>query len=298
LVNNLLKQERNTALDMKTRCTIFVCGVLCTAPLASEAANNALSFDGVNDYVTFGTASRLGSSNFTVEIWFRRTGSGSGASTGSGGVTAVPLIAKGRGEADGSNLDMNYFLGIRTSDNVLVADFEEGPTGASPGLNHPVAGVTPISNNVWHHAAATYDGATWRLYLNGVLERQLSIGRPVQANSIQHASLATALTSTGAAAGFFQGILDEARIWDYARSGAQIANAKNLEIASEGGLIGRWGMNETSGTVINDSSGNGVTGTLINGPTRTTGFDTNPPLRLRSALRADPICSWARQTAW
>ena len=261
---------------MKTKLILLLCSVL-SAPLAGVAANNALSFDGVNDYVTFGSASRLGASNFTIEIWFRRTGAGTTASTGSGGVSAVPLLAKGRGEADASNRDMNYFLGIRPSDNVLVADFEEGANGTTPGLNHPVTGVTPISNNVWHHAAATYDGATWRLYLNGALEGQLTVNRPVRANSIQHASLATALNSSGTAQGFFRGTLDEARVWNYARSGEQIATAKNLEITSQTGLIGRWGMNETSGTVINDSSGNGVHGTLRNGPTRTAGFQTNTP---------------------
>jgi hypothetical protein len=30
-------------------------------------------------------------------------------------------------------LDMNYFLGIRPTDNVLVADFEEGTGQTSPG---------------------------------------------------------------------------------------------------------------------------------------------------------------------
>ena len=257
---------------MKAKVILFLCSVLGAAPMASEAANNALSFDGVNDYVTFGSASRLGASNFTIEVWFRRTGAGVSASTGIGGITAVPLLAKGRGEANGSNRDINYFLGIRPSDNLLVADFEEGANGATPGLNHPVAGVTPISNNVWHHAAATYDGATWRLYLNGTLETELAVNQPVRADSIQHASLATALNSRGVPQGFFRGALDEARIWNYARSGAEIAGSKNLEITSQTGLIGRWSMNGSSGTKIYDTSGNGVTGTLQNGPRRIPGF--------------------------
>ncbi|HZO85622.1 MAG TPA: LamG domain-containing protein, partial [Verrucomicrobiae bacterium] len=260
---------------MKTKVILFLCSVLGAAPMASEAANNALLFDGVNDYVTFGSASRLGASNFTIEVWFRRTGAGVSTSTGIGGITAVPLLAKGRAEGDGSNRDINYFLGIRPSDNVLVADFEEGANGTPPGLNHPIAGATPISNNVWHHAAATYDGATWRLYLNGALERELAVNQPVRANSIQHASLATALNSSGAARGFFRGSLDEARIWNYARSGAEIASSKNLEITSQTGLIGCWGMNGSGGTKIYDSSGNGVTGTLLNGPRRIAGFQAS-----------------------
>ena len=38
---------------------------------------------------------------------------------------------EGHGESDGSNVDMNYFLGIRRADNVLVADFER--YGRTPG---------------------------------------------------------------------------------------------------------------------------------------------------------------------
>ncbi|NJN47301.1 MAG: hypothetical protein HC808_13405, partial [Candidatus Competibacteraceae bacterium] len=50
---------------------------------------------------------------------------------------------------------MNWFLGLRASDAVLVADFEEGAAGSSPGQNHPVAGTTPLVTGVWYHVAAT-----------------------------------------------------------------------------------------------------------------------------------------------
>ena len=92
---------------------------------------------------------------------------------------------------------MNYFLGFRTTDNVLVADFEDTVNGG----NHAVTGVTPITSGVWHHAAVTYNTTTdtWNLYLDGVLDRTLTIGDfTPEASSIQHAGLATALNSTGA----------------------------------------------------------------------------------------------------
>src|SRR6266446_1267230 len=183
-----------------------------------------LGFDGSSQYVDFGAATNLGSATFTIETWFKWTGSGVTANTGGGGIQAIPLIAKLVGEIDGDNRDGNYFLGIRGSDGVLAADFEEGIGGTTLGLNHPIVGVTPITPTVWHHAAASYDGATWRLYLDGVLDNTLFVGQPPRWDSIQHAALASALNSSGVPNGFFAGVLDEVRIWNYARSGSQIAS--------------------------------------------------------------------------
>ena len=76
------------------------------------SANKALQFNGTSQYVTFGPAPELGSTSFTIETWFKREGSGTTAGTGTNGVTAVPLVTKGRNETDGNNTDMNYFLGI------------------------------------------------------------------------------------------------------------------------------------------------------------------------------------------
>ncbi len=246
-------------------------------PQAAVEEAHALQFNGTNQYVTFGAAPGLGTATFTLETWFKRTGPGVGTSTGTGGVTAIPLITKGRAEAENSNVDMNYFLGIDASTGKLVADFEEGGSGTTPGLNHPVSGATLVNSDVWHHAAATYDGTTWKIYLDGQLDGQLTVGQPPRANSIQHAALATAMNSTGVAAGFFQGVMDESRIWDVARTASQIQATKNDEVKTAAGLIGRWGMNEGSGTLLHDSSGNGVDGTLTNGPTWIDGFTPPPP---------------------
>ena len=55
--------------------------------------------------------------------------------TGTGGVpSAMPLLTKGRGEGESSNVDMNYFLGIDAAQRVLVADFED----TAGGVNHPM----------------------------------------------------------------------------------------------------------------------------------------------------------------
>jgi hypothetical protein len=255
-------------------------------PAAFAQEQHALQFDGLDDHVTFGTAPSLGLSTFTIEVRFKRTGAGVVTSTGVDGLDdAIPLLSKGRGEIDGDDRDMNYFLGIRESDDVLVADFEEGSGQSQPGLNHPIAGTTPIQNDIWYHAAATFDGATWSIYLNGNLEAtaNLGAGHLPQSASIQHAGLGTAMNSSGTPSGFFQGNLDEPRIWNVARSQAQIQAGMSVEVLGGAGLVARWGLNEGAGTLAGCSVVGGPIGFLTNGPTWTT--DSTLPLSAESALR-------------
>ena len=268
-------------------------GALTNGPLwvdgTTFAFPDALGFGGTtatDGYVTFGDPAALDLAQFTVETWFKREATGVAASTGTGGVSAIPLVTKGRGEGDNSTLDMNYFLGIRASDGVLAADFEEGAAGASPGLNHPIVGATPVQNNTWYHAAVTYDGAKWQLFLNGNLENELVVGQPPRSDSIQHAALASALNSTGVPEGYFYGVLDEVRIWNYARTQAQIQTTVNSKITDpQAGLVARWSLDEAAGRTVNGSAGTTVNGTgtsndfgWANGAPFDISFPTEPPV--------------------
>ena len=228
--------------------------------------NDALRLS-AGDYVTFGAASpALGASRFTVETWFKREGAGTAIGTGTNGLNSIiPLVTKGRGEAEASNVDFNYFLGINTAGSapVLAADFEEGAAGASPGLNHPISGSTEILMGTWYHAAVTYDGTTLQLYVNGVPDgAPVVVGQPPRADSIMPVAFGTALSSTGVASGAFAGLLDETRIWNYARSAAQMAAGANREIPAGTGLLARWSFNDCCGRVA-DSTGHVPFGTLM-----------------------------------
>ncbi len=182
----------------------------------------------------------------------------------------MPLVTKGmaEGTVEGTNKDINYFLGIDSKRRVLAADFEDTTNGG----NHPALGVTPIWDGVWYHAAATYDGTKWRLYLNGNLEAEVQVGNfTPRFDSIQQAALATAMNSTGSTSGAFLGALDEVRIWNVARSEADIQSAMTDPVPAAPGLIGRWAIDENTGISIADSSGSNVTGTLRNGVAWTPG---------------------------
>ncbi len=233
---------------------------VCVTP--TEGANG-LSLT-PNTYVTFGAAPTLATENFTVEAWFKRTAAGTGVSTGTGGIVLVPIVTKGSPEADGSTVDANYILGISAA-NKIAADFEEGTGSASAGLNHPIEGTTTILNNVWYHAAATFENGVFSVYLNGILENTSNLGVNVwpQGASIQRSALGTMLTSTGAASGFFAGVIDEARIWNFERAEAQIQATINSQIITpQSGLLARWGLNEPSGTIVHANAGTSVNGTI------------------------------------
>jgi len=271
----------NAALcDDANTCSTDVC--------AAAPPQGALAFDGANDFVDMGAAAELNGTRFTIETWFKKTGDGipNTTSATNGIASLLPLVTKGAPEADGSNLDANYIFGINTAGNFLAADFEDTATGS----NHPItAAITPIVNDTWYHAAATYDGTTWRLYLNGALEATAVVG-PVtpRADSIQHAALGAMVTSTGSRLGAFQGVLDEVRIWNRARSQAEIQAGVTQRITSSPGLVGRWGLDDASGTNAVDSTVPASNGTLTN-------FTLPGPWVTGAPALADVLCSSGSQ---
>lgn len=229
--------------------------VTCGGGLRSSGA---LRFDGIDDHVAMGIAPELGLEQFTVEAWVRRDGRGKETNTGVGGLPLVPIAGKGRGENDDTTKNCNYAFGF--AGEVLGADFEDMATGG----NHPVMGVTAVPYGEWHHVAASYDGATWRLYLDGVLDGEAVANATPRGDSIQHFGIGALFNSTGAPAGALNGSLDEVRVWDHARSAGELAAAMYTAAPSSTGLVGRWSLDaaDLAANVAVDSAGVNV-GTLI-----------------------------------
>jgi concanavalin A-like lectin/glucanase superfamily protein/List-Bact-rpt repeat protein len=214
--------------------------------------------------VNFGDNAALRLSNFTIEMWLRRDGAGVGTNTGTGGIPdAIPLVAKGRADAEDPTRDINYIFGVQAATGVLCADFEEGAAGTSPSLNHPVLGATSIATGGWHHVAATYDGESWNLYLDGIPDGTLTVGQPPASASIAPVALGSALTTAVGAAGFFDGAVDEVRIWNVARTLQEIQSTANAKISTATpGLVARWSLDEGLGTAVNGSAGTTINGNI------------------------------------
>ena len=248
--------------DDQNACTVETC-------LRNGAA---LRFDGVNDHAFVGRIDPLGAPfglnarEFTIECWFNWSGAGEMVATSGwyhdhedlGGVVAHPLVTKGFAFSDFiAERGVNYFLGIDES-GLLVADLEEHVLEPSPGKNHPVLGSTSVSPGTWHHAAATYDGRCWGLYLDGEPETDGTVcPGVVPAYESQYAtSLAAAIDVNGWVKGHFGGLLDEVRVWDRALSRDEIVANMHLPLEMAPHLMGRWGLDDLDGVLFFDATGN------------------------------------------
>ncbi len=228
-----------------------------TAAGACAADNQGLVFDGKGDRVHMGAAeATLGLKTFTLEAWVRRDGSGRVVRSGEKGRAIVPVVARGRDEAEGAQKNCNYLFGF--SGEVLAAEFEDG----SAHDEHKVAGSTPVTRGEWHHVAASYDGNVLRVYLDGQLDGQHAVGGAVPSfASNQHFGLGAAFDSAGQPGGALDGALDEVRVWDHARTEAEIAANVYKTVTSGTGLVARWALDGNA----QDSVGN-VHGTVGGDP--------------------------------
>lgn len=167
----------------------------------------ALSFDGSNDYVSVPDSSSLDLTNkMTIEAWVRPTAS-------SGWRTV--MMKENGGE-------LAYGMYARESTNRPSGWLRINPSSGSSFS----AGATPgLALNTWTHMATTYDGATLRLFVNGV----------------QRASRATTgnmYTSTGPLkfggnamwGEYFAGQLDEIRVYNRALTASEIQTDMNTAI--------------------------------------------------------------------
>jgi hypothetical protein len=83
------------------------------------------------------------------------------------------------------------------------------------------------------------------------------------------------MNSTGKRVGSFAGTIDEARVWDHARSASEVADSFDDQITAAAGLVGSWNMDEGDGITVGDAAGDDNSGVLYNG-TWVDGFAVTP----------------------
>jgi hypothetical protein len=106
-----------------------------------------------------------------------------------------------------------------------------------------------LPTGVWSHLAGTYDSTskTLALYVNGVSEASaITTDDPVQALTGTHPNVS--LGNLYQLSQGLMGLLQEARIWNTARSQAQIQASRSTRLTgNESGLVGYWRLGDGSG---------------------------------------------------
>ncbi|TAH18976.1 MAG: T9SS C-terminal target domain-containing protein [Cytophagales bacterium] len=247
---------------MKSKFYILFCFLAIIQIRVTQAQRNAISLDGVDDYVRMdnfmgGTPSTL-PNNFTVEAWVNPTDV-------SNNNEIIELWSE-QCSGMGGGKDRVEF---RITDGQLQFGYY-----SNCALQFEASvGATVIGTGAWVHVAAVKSGNSVRLYIDGMLQTESYLfGRtsftiaPIVKDMNIGGSVFYPFFDNG---NRFNGQIDELRIWNTSRTQEQIRENMHLtQPTSATGLANYYQMNETSGDLI-DVVG-GKNGLLTSGAVRGT----------------------------
>ncbi|MFL2570399.1 MAG: LamG-like jellyroll fold domain-containing protein [Parvicellaceae bacterium] len=220
--------------------------VTLTAAHATATSPACLTFGSSSDGINCGNNSALNFSGteITIEAWIYPTSWRTNKWEGS-------II---------NNEDNNSGYMLRCGASGTL-DFNWGDNSA---WNDCSSSSGALTLNTWQHVAATYDGATIKLYVDGSLvasQADVFTGQSSD-NNIMIGN------SEYSPSRYFPGAIDEVRVWKHSRTARDIQALMNRDLAvaqigSASGLVGYWNMNEGVGQAIEDLSGNGGDGFAV-----------------------------------
>jgi len=220
---------------------------------AQSQGNYCLDFDGNNDFVSMSDVNDLGTNDFTLEAWVNIEVMDPGGSK---------IISKGLTTV-GTPSNAGYGLRVNKVD---IGDVEFH-MGNSDGSHIQVVynGITP---NGWNHVAGVREGKKLYLYLNGELVQEDSTQTVYNVNTnIPLAVGAHYRGVFGNIGEYFNGKIDEVRIWSIKRTQAEIQENMNCAFTMPyPGLQAVYNLNDSMGTETTDSSGFGNNGNFFGAP--------------------------------
>jgi len=177
-------------------------GTISGATWTTGKYGGALSFDGVNDWVTVADSAGLDlTTGMTLEAWVQPSAINSWET--------VML------KEDGSELA--YALYGDNNGNDTGGPRRPGAWIHEGSTSYSTIGNSQLVVGQWAHLAATYDGSSLRLYVNGVLASTTSV-----AGSINVSSGVLRIGGNNVWGEFFNGLIDEVRIYSRALSQTEI----------------------------------------------------------------------------
>jgi hypothetical protein len=199
-------------------------------------SNLALSFDGVGDYATTGTAEfPIGRGTQTLSVWFE--------ASDVSGKHALLTLRKDEDSGVEFGLEDGLVSAWRVFGNRLL-----------------VAAPTAIAAGGWHHAAYSFDTTTNQIYVDGAL---VASSTTVPDDRTPTTSWLGTLDGTS---DLFKGAIDDFRVFNVARSSEQIAAEAAGNFSSDDpGLVLDLPCDESAGNVVYDHSDLGNDGELGDG---------------------------------
>jgi Concanavalin A-like lectin/glucanases superfamily/Cadherin-like domain/Bacterial Ig domain len=187
-------------------------GSIRGATFAAGRYGNALAFDGLDDWVTVPDSAALDlTDGMTLEAWVKPSALSGWES----------IVLKERGTED-------LAYGLYAHDGAPLAGGVAAPAGTINTIagHHAVRGASALPNGVWTHIATTYDGATQRFYVNGAL-----VASRAHTGSMSTSNSPLRIGGNNAWSGeFFQGLIDEVRIYNRALSAAEVQADMNTPV--------------------------------------------------------------------
>lgn len=197
-----------------------------TAPVLEF--ERSIAFNDATGYLEIEQPNLDLSAKFTISTWVKRRGDG------------VLLSNKDQLQTEGFNLE-------------ILTDGRIGFSWANGGSLHQINSSVTIPENIWHQIAITFDGSNLKLYIDGI--QDLSVPADFSTLHCQRNLLVGAAVSE-APTNFFNGAIDELRIWNTSLTKDQINYVLNQELINLSGQItGKYFQNIAADPGLNEIEG-------------------------------------------
>jgi len=173
--------------------------------------DRSVTFNGVADYMDADDSLDL-TGPFTISTWIKHSDAG------------YTILSK----RDAAFTE-GYAIDIISNRRVRVRWRDAG------GAMQEIRTLVAITNDEWHQFAISYDGTTANVYIDGVLNNTDTLDPPVDTD--RHFLIAA--VDERAPTNFYEGTIDELRVWDRALSQDQIRFIMNQEIQENTNLMVR-----------------------------------------------------------
>ena len=229
-------------------------------PTGAEFEDTALQLDGNLSFVEIADSDALNDigQQVTVTVWIKPTDFPN---------TPAAIIYK----SDRQTLDISnqsYIFWLQANGAIR---FTSSPRSQEGRILFSAPGA--IGLNTWHHVAGVIDANknVIKLFIDGTEVAHRDFGRGGFYES-QYPLRIGASHEKGMKYATFDGQIDEVRIWNVARTEAEIRAGMNTKLkGDEPGLVGYWTFDEETEGYISDESPNGNAGRLV-GNTKLVGY--------------------------